>query len=105
MRITHLEPEFVFICAKYGVISQFAWKLFEHIQTKDGYLSEYEVRLYLGIGENNAEKLIRDLVREHYAKEDTTSDKNGKKYVPKISDEDIDLLAEVELGIRKPLWQ
>ena len=105
MRIKNLEPEFVFTCVKYGVTEQLAWKLFDYIQTKDGYISEYEVRLYLGIGEKNAEKLIRDLVCEHYAKEDTTSDKNGKKYVPKISDEDTDLLAEVELGIRKPLWQ
>lgn len=105
MRITKLEPEFVYICTKCGITEQLAWKLFDYIQTKDGYISEYEVRLYLGIGKKNAEKLIRDLVRECYAKEDATNDTKGKKYVPKVSDEDIDLLAEVELGIRKPLWQ
>lgn len=99
------EAEFVFICVKYGVSEPLAWRLFDHIQSKGGLLSEYELRLYLGLGEEKTRQLIDELVKNQYSTEDAEYDANGTAYVDEVADEDINLLAEVELGIRKPLWQ
>lgn len=100
-----IEAEFVFICVKYGVSEPLAWKLFDYIQSKDGLLSEYELRLYLGLGEEKSQRLISELVKAEYAMQDVEYDVSGKAYVNEQPDEDINLLAEVELGVRKPLWE
>ena len=99
------DAEFVFICVKYGLTEPLAWRLFEYIQTREGLISEYEARLYLGLGEEKTRQLIEELVKNQYATEDAEYDANDKAYVDEVADEDVDLLAEVELGIRKPLWQ
>ena len=99
------DAEFVFICVKYGLTEPLAWRLFEYIQTREGLISEYEARLYLGLGEEKTRQLIEELVKNQYATEDAEYDANDKAYVDEVTDEDVDLLAEVELGIRKPLWQ
>ena len=99
------DAEFVFICVKYGLTEPHAWRLFEYIQTREGLISEYEARLYLGLGEEKTRQLIEELVKNQYATEDAEYDANDKAYVDEVADEDVDLLAEVELGIRKPLWQ
>lgn len=100
-----IEAEFIFICVKNGVSEPLAWKLFDYIQSKDGLLSEYEVRLYLGLGEEKSQRLISELVKAEYATEDVEYGVSGKAYVNEQPDEDINLLAEVELGVRKPLWE
>lgn len=99
------DAEFVFICVKYGLTEPLAWRLFDYIQTREGLISEYEARLYLGLGEEKTRQLIEELARNQYAMEDTEYDTSGVMYVDAVADEDIDLLAEVELGVRKPLWQ
>lgn len=95
---------FVFICVEYGLTEPLAWKLFDHIQSREGQVSEYELRLYLGLGEKKARAFIRKLVKTQYATEDVEYDAIGTAYVDEVADEDIDLLAEVELGMRRPLW-
>lgn len=99
------DAEFVFICVKNGLTETLAWRLFENIQTREGLISEYEARLYLGLGEEKTRQLIDELVKNRYATEDNEFDASGATYVDAVADEDIDLLAEVEVGIRKPLWQ
>jgi len=99
------DAEFVFICVKNGLTEPLAWRLFDHVQAREGLISEYEVRLYLGLGEEKTRQLITELVKNQYATEDAEYDANGTTYVDEVADEDVDLLAEVELGISKPLWQ
>lgn len=99
------DTEFVFICVEYGLTEPLAWKLFDYIQAREGLISEYEARLYLGLGEEKTRQLIDELIKNQYATEDTEYDANGTAYVDEVADEDVDLLAEVELGLRKPLWQ
>ena len=99
------DAEFIFICVKYGLTESLAWRLFDYIQAREGLISEYEARLYLGLGEEKTTQFIKELVNNQYATEDVEYDTNGKAYVDAAADEDIDLLAEVELGVRKPLWQ
>ncbi|GEM_PF-1897165 len=100
-----VDAEFVFICVKYGITEPLAWRLFDHIQNREGLISEYEARLYLGLGEEKTRQLIDELVKNRYTTEDKEFDASGAAYVDAVADEDIDLLAEVELGVRKPLWQ
>lgn len=99
------DAEFVFICVKNGLTEPLAWRLFENIQTREGLISEYEARLYLGLGEEKTRQLIDELVKNRYATEDNEFDASGATYVDAVAAEDIDLLAEVEVGVRKPLWQ
>ncbi len=99
------EAEFVFVCVRHGLTEPLAWKLFDYTQAREGLISEYELRLYLGLGESKTRQLIDELVKNQYATEDVEYDTNGTAYVDEVADEDVDLLAEVELGIRKPLWQ
>lgn len=105
MRITKLDAEFVFICVKYGISEPLSWRLFEYIQSREGVISEYEIRLFLGLGEEKTRLLMDKLVKAQYANEDNEHDAIGTAYVDELPDEDINLLAEIELGIRKPLWQ
>lgn len=99
------DADFVFMCVDSGITEPLAWKLFDHIESRDGLISEYELRLYLGLGEKKSRAFIRKLVESQYATEDVEYDTAGRAYVNEVADEDIDLLAEVELGARKPLWQ
>ena len=62
-----VDAEFVFICVKYGLTEPLAWRLFEYIQTCEGLISEYEARLYLGLGEEKTRQLIDELVKNQYA--------------------------------------
>lgn len=98
------EAEFIFICVKHGLTEPVAWKLHEYVQYREGLISEYEARLYLGMGENTTRQFINELVKNRYVTEDTEYDFNGTSFVDEVADEDVDLLAEVELGMRKPLW-
>lgn len=99
------DAEFVFICVKNGLTEPLAWRLFDHVQAREGLISEYEVRLYLGLGEEKTRQFIDELVENEYAIEDAQYAENGTVYVDEVADEDMDLLAEVELGVRKPLWR
>lgn len=99
------EAEFIFMCVEHGLTEPLAWRLFDYIQAHEGLISEYKLRLYLGLGESKTRQLINELVKNRYATEDAEYDTNGTAYVDEVADEDVDLLAEVELGIRKPLWQ
>ena len=98
------DAEFVFVCVKYGLTEPLAWKLFDYIQIREGLISEYKARLYLGLGEERTRQFIAELVKNQYATEDAEYDATGTVFVDAVAGEDVDLLAEVELGIRKPLW-
>lgn len=100
-----LDEDFVFACNEHGLTAQESWKLFEYIQENDGVIREYEVRLFFGIGQEKSEKLVDRLVKTRFAVEDTIPSPDGKMYVDEIGDEEVELLAEIELGVRKPLWR
>ena len=100
-----LDENFVFACNKCGLTSPESWKLFDYIQENSGVIREYEMRLFFGIGQEKAEKLVGTLVKARFAIEDRIPSPDGKIYVDEIGDEEVELLAEIELGVRKPLWR
>jgi hypothetical protein len=104
-RKEELEADFVFACNEYGLTAPESWKLFEHIQENDGVIREYEVRLFFGIGQQKAEELIDKLVKTRFAIEDTIPSPDGNLYVDEITDDEAKLLAEIELGMTRPLWR
>jgi hypothetical protein len=99
------EAEFIFVCVEHGLTESLAWRLFDYIQAHEGLISEYKLRLYLGLGELKTRQFIDELVKNQYATEDVEYDKDDTAYVDEVADEDVDLLAEVEVGIRRPLWR
>ena len=64
---------------------------------------EYVLSLLLPKTQRNQAEY--ELVENEYAIEDAQYAENGTVYVDEVADEDMDLLAEVELGVRKPLWR
>ena len=100
-----LDADFVFACNKWGLTAPESWRLFEHIQENDGVIREYEIRLFFGIGQEKAEGLVDSLVKARFAREDAIPSLDGKMYVDEITDDEAKLLAEVELGVQKPLWR
>ena len=99
------DDRFVSICSDYGLTEQESLRLFEHIWQDDGIIREYQIRLFFGIGQDNAERLLDELVTARYVSEDKIPSPDGKTYVDEISDEEAEKIARIELGIDKPLWR
>lgn len=97
--------DFVAICNKWGLTAPESWKLFEHIREHDGVIREYDIRLFFGIGQEKATKLVDSLVKARFVLEDATPAPDGRMYEDELSNEEVETIAAIELGLKKPLWR